>query len=58
VGAAGVGNQYLLNAHGSTLTVDGDFGPATRGAVVAFPTSKGLTADGIVGPNTRQALVS
>ncbi|MGZ0199485.1 GH25 family lysozyme [Streptomyces sp. RM1] len=50
--------QYLLNAHGSTLAVDGDFGPATRSAVLAFQSGKGLTADGIVGPDTWQALVS
>ncbi len=48
--------QYLLDAHGATLTVDGDFGAGTRSAVVAFQSSKGLTADGIVGPNTWQAL--
>ena len=60
-GATGHGTTtvpYLLDAHGSTLTVDGDFGPATRSAVVAFQTGKGLTADGVVGPNTWQALVS
>jgi GH25 family lysozyme M1 (1,4-beta-N-acetylmuramidase) len=49
--------QYLLNAHGSSLTVDGQFGAGTRGAVVSFQSSKALTADGIVGANTWQALV-
>jgi GH25 family lysozyme M1 (1,4-beta-N-acetylmuramidase) len=49
--------QYLLNAHGTTLTVDGEFGPATHTATVSFQSGHGLTADGIVGPNTWQALV-
>jgi GH25 family lysozyme M1 (1,4-beta-N-acetylmuramidase) len=49
--------QYLLDAHGAALTVDGEFGPATRNGVIAFQTGKGLTADGIVGPNTWQALI-
>lgn len=49
--------QYLLKAHGATVNVDGDFGPATRTAVVSFQSAHGLEADGIVGPNTWQALV-
>ncbi|MFL6125131.1 GH25 family lysozyme [Actinophytocola sp.] len=50
--------QYLLNAHGATMDVDGDFGPATRTAVVSFQTSHGLETDGIVGPATWSALVT
>ena len=49
--------QYLLDAHGASLTADGDFGPATRSAVVSFQSAHGLTADGIVGTMTWQALV-
>jgi putative chitinase len=36
--------------------IDGDFGPGTEAAVVAFQKSEGLLADGIVGVNTLTAL--
>jgi putative chitinase len=36
--------------------IDGDYGPATEAAVLAFQKSKGLLADGIVGPRTLAAL--
>ncbi|MGW3244409.1 peptidoglycan-binding domain-containing protein [Streptomyces sp. NPDC001070] len=49
--------QYLLNAHGASLTVDGDFGPGTDSAVRSFQSAHGLTVDGIVGPGTWQALI-
>ncbi|MFE5049439.1 peptidoglycan-binding protein [Streptomyces sp. NPDC056637] len=48
--------QTLLNAHGASLTVDGDFGLATTTAVKAYQTSQGLTSDGLVGPATKSAL--
>ena len=38
--------------------VDGNFGPGTRDAVIAFQQSKGLQADGIAGPATQAALQS
>jgi len=36
--------------------VDGNFGPGTKAAVIAFQQSKGLTADGKAGPNTMAAM--
>ncbi len=49
--------QHLLNHHGNSLAVDGDFGPLTDAAVRAFQQSKALTVDGIVGPKTWGALI-
>src|SRR5512141_248158 len=36
--------------------VDGDFGPATKAALIGFQKSAGLLADGIAGPRTLGAL--
>ncbi|MDF2591982.1 MAG: hypothetical protein K0S75_1448 [Clostridia bacterium] len=44
--------QTTLNKYGYKLTVDGDFGAITEGAVRDFQRTRGLVPDGIVGPKT------
>jgi peptidoglycan hydrolase-like protein with peptidoglycan-binding domain len=49
--------QYLLDAHGAKLTVDGVFGAQTTAAVTAFQRAHHLTADGVAGAQTWRALL-
>lgn len=49
--------QFLLRQRGYNIVADGDFGPATKSAVVSFQSANGLTADGAVGPNTWGKLI-
>ena len=49
--------QYLLNAHGAGLSVDGIFGARTNSAVRSYQASHGLVVDGVVGPRTWSAVL-
>lgn len=48
--------QDLLNQRGFHVSVDGQFGPQTLGAVKNAQSAYGLTVDGVVGPQTLGAL--
>ena len=51
--------QFLLWRRGfSPGAIDGEFGPGTTRAVMAFQRSVGIGADGVVGPQTIRALRS
>ena len=49
--------QYLLNAHGARLAVDGSFGSSTRKAVIAFQRAHHLKADGVANAATWRAVI-
>lgn len=44
--------QVLLRRAGYAIDVDGDFGPATKKAVMAYQRRKGIYVDGVAGPET------
>ncbi len=48
--------QRLKQLGFSPGKIDGDFGPGTEAAVIAFQRSEGLLVDGTVGPRTLKAL--
>jgi NlpC/P60 family protein/putative peptidoglycan binding protein len=50
--------QQRLAANRLCVAVDGEFGPHTRRALVAFQRAHGLTPDGVVGKSTWGALVT
>jgi flagellum-specific peptidoglycan hydrolase FlgJ len=58
-GAAVTKLQQLLNKDGfNTYGVDGNFGPNTQSAVMAYQFSRGLSVDGVVGPATWHDLLT
>jgi hypothetical protein len=54
-GSKGAAVKILQKQLGG-LTADGDFGPNTKKAVIAFQLKHGLKAEGVVGPATWNAL--
>jgi soluble lytic murein transglycosylase-like protein len=48
--------QFLLRQRGSTLAVNGYFGPRTERVLRQFQRARGLVVDGIAGPRTLAAL--
>src|SRR3989338_6007 len=54
VGSKGDQVKCLQDGLGG-LTSDGNFGPKTKAAVVAWQASKGLVADGVFGPKSNAA---
>lgn len=49
--------QHLLNHHGASLLIDGDYGSVTITAAKAFQRSEGLVDDGDLGPVSWPVLV-
>ncbi|MBB2973933.1 N-acetylmuramidase domain-containing protein [Mesorhizobium sp. RMAD-H1] len=50
--------QQLLVRAGYPVTVDGDFGPATKQAIAEFQEGQKLAIDGVAGPETMAALAT
>jgi zinc D-Ala-D-Ala carboxypeptidase len=46
----------LVRCYGANIAIDGDFGPATKAALVAAQRREGIPADGVYGPLTNSVL--
>lgn len=55
-GEAAAWVQWMLDAAGYPLDIDGSFGPKSDAALRKFQKDRGLVVDGICGKNTRAAL--
>src|SRR5919205_2029964 len=53
-----VAGWAAASASQTRIVLDGDFGPATAGAVKRFQSAYGLGADGVAGPQTQAKLNS
>ena len=49
--------QYLLNARGARLAVDGAFGPLTKSALITFQRAHHLPANGVADAATWRAVI-
>ena len=54
--AVAVVQQALVQCHGQTLAIDGEYGPATAGAVSSVQRQAGIAPDGEYGPTTLEAM--
>ena len=54
--AVAVLQQSLVDCHGQTVTVDGQYGPQTADAVVAVQRQAGIAPDGEYGPATLEVM--
>lgn len=51
-------DQGYTDAKGRALKVDGDIGPRTRAAIIAYQQDKGLRPDGVIGIKTLAGMVA
>lgn len=49
--------QLMLQAHGYSISIDGDFGAQTASTVKSYQSAHGLEVDGVVGPQTWSSLI-
>jgi hypothetical protein len=54
--AVAVLQQALVDCHGQDVTIDGEYGPETAGAVTAVQRQAGIDPDGEYGPATLQVM--
>ncbi|MFC6991651.1 peptidoglycan-binding protein [Haladaptatus sp. GCM10025707] len=50
--------HHLKHGQGYSISVDGYYGPETKGAVEDFQSNAGIRVDGVIGHDTWQALMA